>query len=79
MGPCTESVNILLLSACVGSAKSDFASMITKGAFKISKAKKVNKTMTAAPVKSVINSVLPGRTLQESVLPSDQAMKIPHF
>ena len=39
--PWTESVKVLLLSACAGSAKSDFASRIIKGACKISKARKV--------------------------------------
>ena len=79
-GPCTASMKIFLLSACVGSATSDFASTMIKGASKICKAMKVNVTTAAAPMKSVRRSIfLSGRTWQSSVTPSDQALKIPHF
>ena len=49
-------MKVLSLSASVGSAKFDFASRITKGAFKISKTRKVKMTTTAAAVKRVTSS-----------------------
>ena len=50
-------MKVLSLSASVGSAKFDFASRITKGAYKISKTMKVKMTTTAATVKRVTSSV----------------------